>query len=108
MNQYRIHTNRNYGSKPTYIYGNTIEEAVENHKGIVASASYENVVRGDINIISITYSAGILGGKGGHVVTFEFEQGSPTNGRRIGTSWLYTDRDGNPAETDVIGKRALL
>lgn len=97
MKEYRVHDNRNRTAIPTCIYGDTLEEAVENGKRKLACSSYENVMRnGEIVITSIAYSNGILGGKGGHVVTFEFEHGWPTNGRRIGEAWLYTDKDGNP------------
>lgn len=98
MKQYRVRSNRTYGRKPTYIYGDSVEDAVERYKGIVACADYENVLNKEIVILSIEYKDGILGGKGGHVVTFEFEQGCPINGRRIGTAWLYTDKDGNATE----------
>lgn len=96
MKQWRVHSST--CRQPVYIFGETIEQAANKDPGSVAVANYDNVMRGEIKILSVEYKNSILGGTGGHVVTFEFEQGEPVNGRRLGESWIYSDANGDPRQ----------
>ena len=98
MTKYAVHVPGAQGVKSRYyIYGANVEDAVRANLDNVICINYDNVMRaGERKLMSVEYRPGILGGYGGHVAIFEFEQGVPTNGRRTGEAWLYTNADGTP------------
>lgn len=79
------------GMKYHAIYGETLEDAARANLNTLACLNYDNVMRaGEVKFVSCEYSPSILGGQGGYKVVFEFEQGEPTNGRRLGEAWIYS------------------
>lgn len=92
MNSYTVHVPGQQGSRKYYtIYGNTVEEAARNNLDTLIVLNYDNVMKAGKRVfLSCEYAPGILGGQGGYKVVFEFEQGEPANGRRLGEAWIYS------------------